>query len=278
MIRCLGNEKHAVDMTVIKQCSVSETYPMHTHTFYEYFLVSKGRALHVVNDTVQVVERGSLVLMRPSDVHCYNYYQSQDFEFYNVGFSHPQFETVNRFYDAALEPLNELALPSHVQLDEASVRQVEELLIKLKNLTAGKQRDQLFLMLLSTVAYYILTTQQKQKAPHIPDWLVSLLDEFEKPENYTQGLPRLLAISNYSQEYINREFKRYLHTTPTRYINEKRLTYAKKLFDKSSLTVLEVCEQCGFHSLSHFYSEYKKYYGFTPQRTKLHTITSSPTI
>lgn len=265
MIRCLGNEPVTMDMTVLKQNSVSETYPLHTHTFYEYFLVSKGRALHVVNNAIQVVERGSLVLIRPSDQHCYNYYQSQDFEFYNVGVSQKQFADVNLFYNGTLEPLNQNPLPEHILLKESSIRQLEEYILELKNHTPGTKRNQLYLMLLSIVAYHILNIQQEQKSPRVPAWLVFVLNEFEKTENYIQGLPRLLELCHYSQEYINREFQRYLHTTPTRYINEKRLSYAKKLLDETSLTVLEVCEQCGFHSISHFYTLYKKFFGYTPQ-------------
>jgi AraC family cel operon transcriptional repressor len=258
-----------MDMTVLKQNSVSETYPLHTHTFYEYFLVSKGRALHVVNNEIQVVERGSLVLIRPHDQHCYNYYQSQDFEFYNVGITLKQFDDVNLFFDGALEPLNQLPLPGHVLLEEASIRQLEEHIIELKNQTPGKQRNQLKQMLLSMVAYYILNNQKEQKTSRVPAWLVYVLNEFEKSENYIQGLPRLLELSHYSQEYINREFQRYFHTTPTRYINEKRLSYAKKLLEETSLTILEVCEQCGFHSISHFYTQYKKFFGYTPQSMRI---------
>ena len=57
---------------VIRQDSVRETYQLHCHDFYEFFLVTKGRALHIVNDTVQTVSRGSLVFVRPDDAHCYD--------------------------------------------------------------------------------------------------------------------------------------------------------------------------------------------------------------
>ena len=61
---------------VIRQDSVRETYQLHCHDFYEFFLVTKGRALHIVNDTVQTVSRGSLVFVRLDDAHCYDYYKT----------------------------------------------------------------------------------------------------------------------------------------------------------------------------------------------------------
>ena len=53
---------------------VGATYPLHTHTFYEYFLVTGGSALHMVNGTSQALSKGSLVLIRPEDAHYYDYY------------------------------------------------------------------------------------------------------------------------------------------------------------------------------------------------------------
>lgn len=118
------------------------------------------------------------------------------------------------------------------------------------------------------VVYYMMNIKEDQNPPNVPAWLVDVLNEFEKPDNFIKGLPRLLELCNYSQEHINRVFQPYINTTPTRYINEKRLSYAKKLLEETSLTVLEICEQSGFKSTSHFYTEYKKLFGYTPQSTR----------
>ena len=71
----------------LQQNSVEETAHMHTHEFFEMFLVTDGQALHLVNDAVQNIQQGDLVLIRPDDCHCYDYYQSFDFRFINIAFS-----------------------------------------------------------------------------------------------------------------------------------------------------------------------------------------------
>ena len=47
---------------------VRNTTESHTHDYYEFFLVVKGRAVHRVNGAEIVVGRGTLAVVRPRDV------------------------------------------------------------------------------------------------------------------------------------------------------------------------------------------------------------------
>lgn len=64
---------------VLHQCGVPATYKIHTHDFYELFLVSHGGAIHAVNGRSQLLSEGSFVLMRPRDVHRYDFFNNADF-------------------------------------------------------------------------------------------------------------------------------------------------------------------------------------------------------
>ena len=66
---------------------LKQTAPLHTHTFYEMFVVAEGNAFHLINNTVQVLKKGDLVFLRPEDVHSYGFYHSADFRILNIGFS-----------------------------------------------------------------------------------------------------------------------------------------------------------------------------------------------
>ncbi len=39
-----------------------QTASIHTHTFYEFFIVAEGSALHLVNDSIQTITQGILSL------------------------------------------------------------------------------------------------------------------------------------------------------------------------------------------------------------------------
>ena len=53
------------DLVLMHQFRVSETYPLHTHEFYEIFYVVRGQAIHEINGLTQVVGEGALVFIRP---------------------------------------------------------------------------------------------------------------------------------------------------------------------------------------------------------------------
>ncbi len=87
----------------------------------------------------------------------------------------------------------------------------------------------------------------------------------EKPENFIEGLPRLLSLASLSQEYLNRSFRRFLHMSPTEFINIKRMDYAAGLLLETGLEVIEICQECGIHNLSYFYRIFRKQYGCSPK-------------
>ena len=77
---------------VLHQCGVPATYKIHTHDFYELFLVSHGGAIHAVNGRSQLLSEGSFVLMRPRDVHRYDFFNNADFELLDIGIPRAVFE------------------------------------------------------------------------------------------------------------------------------------------------------------------------------------------
>lgn len=241
---------------------------MHTHDFYEYFVVIHGQSIHVVNNSVQKVERGSLVLVRPNDEHCYDYCKSQDFQFYNINVLKEVFEKTNDLFENNLEKLTTCALPHHVKLSEAQLKYVEDILNDIEKLTEEKDKHILSVRVFVYCMYQLMKLPEFNEMKVMPQWLVFTLDEMSKPENFIAGLPHLLKITNYSQEHVNRVFKRFLSTTPTKYINELRLRYAFQLIQSGENEIIDVCQMCGFNSLNHFYVEFKRYYGFTPKKSR----------
>ena len=65
----LPNDASVTGMSVVKQDNVYDTYPIHCHEFDELFFIFRGRAIHNINGQHQVIEKGSLVFIRPDDTH-----------------------------------------------------------------------------------------------------------------------------------------------------------------------------------------------------------------
>ena len=52
-------------------------------------------------------------------------------------------------------------------------------------------------------------------------------------------------------------------STPSKYINELRLSYAANLLASSNLNATDVCYECGFQNVSWFYNEFAERFGYS---------------
>ena len=92
--------------------------------------------------------------------------------------------------------------------------------------------------------------------------VVGLMEtNLEEPMSQTE-LARQAALST---RQLERLFRKYLSTTPTRYYLNLRLARARHLLRQTSLSILSVALACGFVSASHFSKCYRETYGRTPR-------------
>lgn len=95
--------------------------------------------------------------------------------------------------------------------------------------------------------------------------LLSVVQTME--ENLEEPLPQtgLANKTNLSTRQLERLFRKYLNTTPTRYYLNLRLARARHLLRQTSMSILSVALACGFVSASHFSKCYRECYGRTPR-------------
>lgn len=67
-----------------------------------------------------------------------------------------------------------------------------------------------------------------------------------------------------SRRQLQRLFQKYLLCTPSRYYLQLRLQRARQLLLQTNMSVVEISEQTGFVSNSHFSKSYKEFYGYSP--------------
>ena len=95
--------------------------------------------------------------------------------------------------------------------------------------------------------------------------LLSVVAEMEA--NLEDPLPQteIAARTALSTRQLERLFRKYLHTTPTRYYLNLRIARARHLLHQTSMSILSVALACGFVSASHFSKCYRETYGCTPR-------------
>ena len=114
---------------VLHQCGVPATYKIHTHGFYELFLVSHGGAIHAVNGRSQLLSEGSFVLMRPRDVHRYDFFNNADFELLDIGIPRTVFERLCDYLRLDRAIFDTPELPLHCVLSGHTLTDVQEKLL-----------------------------------------------------------------------------------------------------------------------------------------------------
>lgn len=67
---------------------------------------------------------------------------------------------------------------------------------------------------------------------------------------------------------FKQEFKNIYQATPGRWLQEKRLEYARYLLETTNNTIEEICLETGFENRSHFIRVFKSKYGLPPGRMK----------
>lgn len=262
-------------ISIIKQYSVKETHPIHCHDFGELFFVSQGQGMHCINDRHHLLEKGSLVYIRPDDIHRFSAVNYFDFVMYSLGF--PEEETFRACEYLNLQLPNTI-LPPHTVLHGDFFYHVEQQMDQLLQ-TPPALRAPIFRALFPSILHQLqIPDDTALKDYSIPAWLAELEHMMRKRENYIAGLPRMLELCQYSQEYLNRMFRLHLKTTPTEYINSRRMVYAAELLTEGKYNVTEICFMTGFNNLSHFYEVFRKQYGCSPKKfisIKLSQQTSS---
>lgn len=95
--------------------------------------------------------------------------------------------------------------------------------------------------------------------------VVSLMEENLEEPLSCAGLAKQVGLST---RQLERLFRKYMNTAPTRYYLELRLNRARFLLRQTSLPVLSIALAAGFVSASHFSKCYREYYKCTPSEER----------
>ncbi len=247
-----------------------DIYIPHSHDYYEIFIVSTGTITHMVNDRIYRFPEGSLVFIRPDDVHTniYDDPKSMDISFINLAFSRNTAKLLFEylFDQATINNLLFCDMPPHVILDKNDRKRI---ISQINELNSENYNDSQAIKLrtrviLANVFPFFLSGKSEYGNSSVPAWLSSLTDKMKKPENFCDGIEKMVSLSGKSREHICRSFKKYYSITVTDYINDLKINYASNLLMNTNKPIIDICFECGFQSMSYFYRVFKQKQGETP--------------
>ncbi|RXZ45407.1 GlxA family transcriptional regulator [Crenobacter cavernae] len=109
-----------------------------------------------------------------------------------------------------------------------------------------------------------LATRIGNSQPKLTD-AVSLMEaNIEEPLS-TDDIAYYVGVS---RRQLERLFKQYLNTVPSKYYLELRLNRARQLLQQTSKSIVQIGLACGFSSGPHFSSSYRNHFNTTPREER----------
>ena len=79
------------------------------------------------------------------------------------------------------------------------------------------------------------------------------------------SLAEIAAVVQMSPHYFASLFKQSTGLAPYQYVTQCRIEKAKQLLRQSDLAIVDICQQVGFQSQSHFTNVFRRYTTITPK-------------
>jgi AraC family cel operon transcriptional repressor len=244
---------------------------IHTHNFYEFFLLRQGELIHYHNDVKYFMKRGEICLIYPDDHH---YFQAtpdgSPAIITNVAFIANEYEMALKYLH--IQSLN--ALPTEERKIMPDNNSLSALLAGFENLfnlagSSSNNENQYLYRALLIQALVILNKKSDYTCTSLPQWLSYACQQMGKAHNYKKGLSCFIEISGKTQEHLTRSLSKYINTTPSGFINNIRLLEAAKLLRNTTKPVSEIVFDTGFENPSYFSRLFKAKYGQSPGKYRL---------
>jgi len=255
-----GNSFHLVN-SIFK---AGEKYGVHTHDFYEFVIVKEGRLKQTVNSKVEELEKYTLCLIKPDDIHSIsNPSKNEDLKIYNFAITTEIIHKTIKFLNIKLQkdilekvktPIEEWNYILHKISELQKIHNSNN--VKFINLVVNN----LILNLLT-----ILFSKDDSVENSLPIWLINVYKKMYEKKNFIEGLPKFIELSEKTQEHLNRSMKKYYNQTPTAFINSLRLQFAAQLLTTTENSIISIIYDSGFENISHFSKLFKKQFGITPR-------------
>lgn len=239
-------------------------YPfLHTHEYWELFIVSDGTTVHHLNDKPAVMQKGSACLIRPQDKHKLVCYPNQSVQTITFMIKPAYMQALLAFYD-----LDELNFQSDLSftLNPIQLNSIMQNTLVIQSMVFSDLKEKetrcrlLFAELIS-----ILINQKIVKLKKMPACVIQLLETLSNPLLREVSIKKDLAsIANYSYSNVLRIFKKYTGYTISQYVQTTKINYAMELLKNSDMRIIEIAETIGYDSIANFNRLFKRNTGLTP--------------
>lgn len=234
----------------------------HGHDFYELDIIVSGTVNAVTNGKGHVMKSQDIAFMTPADFHEYKY--DEPFDLYNVQFTS----------DAVSEVISTEIFKMQGRIFSLSKGDSQKILTLLELMREFDSENEKNADILSRMLECILLvlTRNPKKADgckrNQSQGILRALSYVNSHFKENPSLGEIAALAMLNERYFCSRFKEYTGKSYKEYLKELKLSYARRLLLATELSVIEISEQSGYSTQSHFNREFKDFYGTSPLKMR----------
>lgn len=242
----------------------AEDTSLHCHNFYEFFIVTDGKAMHELNGKVSAVSKGELFMLRPEDCHQFKMIDGCSCSHMNLCVTKECFHKICDSLKIDVEGLERSPkLSLSLSNDEMKFFTDKAQLLNFISKDSENARYTLMCEIISHAVASLSLSGELAKLNY-PEWFAKLLENIHSPKMISCSAADVYKMAGFSPPVMVEYFKRYTGKTVAAYLRDIKCAYACDLLDGTQLTTLEISAYLGYYSLSHFNRIFKEYSGTSP--------------
>lgn len=234
--------------------------PSHIHHEIEIFLNVEGEKSFWVENKLYKLNVGDVIVALPHEIHLCVFEKACNHKYFCLWIG-------GENIDALVKSLSRDFVSRHFSFGEQK-QQVSDLFFTLKSASENKNDIQTSYALLGILdAIMENSGKNTEHQMPLPTLLVNILKYIDK------NFQNIVKVSEIADKFyisiptLNRLFRQYIHITPHKFVESKKLAYAASLLSTGT-SVTYAGETAGFSDSSHFIIKFKEKFGVTPKKFK----------
>lgn len=253
-------------------------FPKHKHDYIEVNYVYHGKLRQKVGNEPITLKQGELLFLNQHIEHEIEASAKEDIiinfiikpEFFEFIFSFLSSDnTISNFIISSLfnNTQNGQFLYFMVSDVESIQEFIQKMILEIMNPSVlSESTIKLYMgLLLIELIKHVDKVQHKEENASLQYILVESLKYIDE-HFQTASLYDLAAKLNQTYYSLSKNIKKATNFTFKELLQEKRLTKAKELLDRTQLPITQIIEEVGYDNISYFYRIFKKKYGITPKQ------------
>ena len=241
----------------------THTEQAHIHSNFELYINISGDVSFLVENKLYPIEHGDIILTMPNEVHHCVYNSTSLHEDYCIW--------INARGDIAdilnLNTNRNKGEHNLICMSKEDKQRAIKLIEGMKNKYDAKnfRTPGALAELFSLFALIRKYSTSEKAAIVLPEILEEILKYIDTNPGAECTGEKIASEFYMSRATLYRMFKTHLNITPAKYIEAKRLSYAKELLENGK-SIQDACILCGFNDYSHFIATFKKRFKTTPHK------------